>query len=187
MTTSSTRRAAAAALLSLTLLLSACGGGGSADGSSPTAAGSPDRDATSTPASDDAQTSPASEGTEHSGADLAATDSRWLDLASTVAQRTQSPGGDLTIDQSQPVYVEGDVATLTVAEGACGVMAENVETLVVEGSNLSVFVQDVKEVRITGDHVMVTWAGTTPVVTASGTDNYAVHLTELSQGLYWTC
>ncbi|MBO3723521.1 DUF3060 domain-containing protein [Actinomyces bowdenii] len=125
---------------------------------------------------------------ERPGASAAADSELWQRLKGTALRHSRSEGGDMTLQGQQCGYIEGDIATLTVAQDASGgVMAEHVEHLTVNGSGLIVMVQDVGRVTITGSEVVVAWVGRTPVVEDSGTGNATVAFDQLDQGLYWTC
>ncbi|BDA64524.1 DUF3060 domain-containing protein [Actinomyces capricornis] len=125
---------------------------------------------------------------ERPGSAAAADSELWQRLKGTALRHSRSEGGDMTLQGQQCGYIEGDIATLTVAQDASGgVMAEHVEHLTVNGSGLIVMVQDVGRVTITGSDVVVAWVGRTPVVEDSGTGNATVAFDQLDEGLYWTC
>lgn len=203
------RLPAALAAAALSLSLSACsislgGPGGSAgpgrasqaaEASVPEQGGTADAQGGAAPGAPSSQPSPpeaavpgSASGAERPGAAAAADSELWQRLKDTALRRSRSEGGDMTLQGQQCGYIEGDIATLTVAEDASGgIMVEHVEHLTVKGSHVIVMVQDVGRVSITGSDVAVAWVGRTPVVEDSGTGNATVAFDQLDEGLYWTC
>ncbi|BDA64523.1 DUF3060 domain-containing protein [Actinomyces capricornis] len=133
------------------------GGGESAQ---PGGAGSAEGSAGAAPASGD-----------RPGAAARITDSDWLSFEGSVDKTVRSTGAVLLDKEYDDVRIDGDVATLTITADSVEVVADYVDTLVIKGAYVDVYVRDVNRVIIHGDSNEVVWAGNTPIVEDFGSYN----------------
>ncbi|WP_185732126.1 DUF3060 domain-containing protein [Actinomyces bowdenii] len=129
------------------------GGAGSAEGSAQGSAGA-------APASGD-----------RPGAAARITDPDWLSFEGSVDKTVRSTGAVLLDKEYDEVRIDGDVATLTITADSVEVVADYVDTLVIKGAYVDVYVRDVNRVIIHGDSNEVVWAGSTPIVEDFGSYN----------------
>lgn len=93
------------------------------------------------------------------------------DALLAAASTTMScPDGPLTSD-GDIVRIEGPCADLVIEIDAGAVIADDVDALTLSGSGTTVFVENVKTIRVTGSASSVYWTGSTPDVTDDGTAN----------------
>lgn len=83
----------------------------------------------------------------------------------------RSTGAVLLDKEYDDVRIDGDVATLTITADSVEVVADYIDTLVIKGAYVDVYVRDVNRVIIHGDSNEVIWAGNTPIVEDFGSYN----------------
>ncbi|MCR2051373.1 DUF3060 domain-containing protein [Actinomyces bowdenii] len=108
---------------------------------------------------------------ERPGATATITDSDWLSFEGSVDKTVRSTGAVLLDKEFDDVRIDGDVATLTITANSVEVVVDYVDTLVIKGTFVDVYVRDVNRVIIHGDSNEVVWAGNTPQVEDFGTFN----------------
>ncbi|MBF0697494.1 DUF3060 domain-containing protein [Actinomyces bowdenii] len=105
------------------------------------------------------------------GAAARITDSDWLSFEGSVDKTVRSTGAVLLDKEYDDVRIDGDVATLTITADSVEVVADYIDTLVIKGAYVDVYVRDVNRVIIHGDSNEVIWAGNTPIVEDFGSYN----------------
>ncbi|MBO3723522.1 DUF3060 domain-containing protein [Actinomyces bowdenii] len=105
------------------------------------------------------------------GAAARITDPDWLSFEGSVDKTVRSTGAVLLDKEYDEVRIDGDVATLTITADSVEVVADYVDTLVIKGAYVDVYVRDVNRVIIHGDSNEVVWAGSTPIVEDFGSYN----------------
>ncbi|WP_378148424.1 DUF3060 domain-containing protein [Cnuibacter sp. UC19_7] len=167
-----TAGALAAVLLSGCTLTLRDPGATGAGGTMPVAVPSPSPTAMPTPTPTPSLTAGASDTLigPSDAAGGAADRDRWIAAATS----TQVCSPDLTIGASATatvVRVEGSCGTLVIEADAGVVVADDVRTLLVEGTGATVSVLQVGAVTVTGDANVVRWSGSAPVVDDTGAAN----------------
>lgn len=91
-------------------------------------------------------------------------------LAAKASTTMPCPDGPLTADGTV-IRVEGSCAELVIEIDAGAVIADDVESLTLNGSGTVVYVDSVSRLTVTGSASSVFWAGDTPSVSDTGSAN----------------